>query len=285
MTEGELEGLACIVTGGGRGIGRFTAEALATRGARVAICARTASDLDEVADSIERQTGHRPAVFTVDVGDHVAVQRFVADAVAQLGTPTLVVNNAAMLGPVGPITEAALEHWLQTLTVNVGGVAAVSAAAAPLMTGGGAIVNLSGGGIGGPAMAPLLSAYTTAKAAVVALTEALAGEFASLGISVNAIAPGPVATRFMEPVLAAGERLGGLYETTLAQRRNSTPLDPFVELVCYLASPSGRWLTGRLLSARWDSIKELEARKGPIRDGNLLTLRRIDGVLFEELKS
>ena len=282
MTGESLVGVGCIITGGGRGIGRFTAEALAERGADLALCARTADELEETADAIERRTSRRPAIFCIDVADRPTVRRFVTEAAERIHPLGLVINNAAVLGPVGPIVEVDLDEWVRTLAVNVGGAAAITAAAAPLMPGGGAIVNLSGGGIGGPGMAPLLSAYTTAKAAVVALTEALAGEFAPLGITVNAVAPGAVKTRFMEPVIAAGERLGALYETTVAQRQASTPLAPFVELVCYLASPAGRWLTGRLLSARWDTVEDLEANRASIESGSLLRLRRIDGVLFEE---
>lgn len=285
MTAGNLQGVGCIVTGAGRGIGRFTAESLASRGARLAICARTDAELDEVADAIENRTTRRPAVFNVDVGDPIAVGRFAAEVPHEIGPPGLLVNNAAMLGPVGAITEADPDEWLRTMTVNVGGVAIMCAAVAPTMSGGGAVVNLSGGGIGGPGMAPFLSAYTTSKAAVVALTETLGRELAPIGVTVNAIAPGPVATRFMQPVLDAGERLGALFETTVAQRETSTPLDPFIDLICYLASEPGRWLTGRLLSARWDRIGDLEARKEAIAGSSLLTLRRIDDALYQEMPS
>ena len=280
-----LEGIGCIITGGGRGIGRFTAEALAARGAHLALCARTSAELEETASAIEKETGRRPAVFPLDVADLAAVRTFARRVSDEVGPPQLLVNNAAMLGPVGPLTEANLEEWSRTLSVNVTGVAAMCAAVAPLMTNGGAIVNLSGGGIGGPGMAPLLSAYTTSKAAVAALTETLAKEFVSLDVTVNAIAPGPVATRFMEPVIEAGAALGELYETTVIQRRATTPLDPFVELVCYLVSPAGRWLTGRLLSAKWDRIEDLEAKKAAVVGGSLLTLRRIDDTLYLESPS
>lgn len=282
MTSRQLDGIGCIVTGGGRGIGRYTAQALARRGARVAVCARTVSELEETADCIEKETGERPAVYQVDVGEPASIRQFATEVSERIGPPSLLVNNAARPGPIGPIVSADPDDWIRTLTVNIGGVALMSAAIVPLMSAGGAVVNLSGGGIGGPGMAPSMSAYVTSKAAVVALTETLAGEFAPHGVTVNAIAPGAVATRFMEPVLAAGPRLGALYDNTVAQREASTPLDPFVELICYLASPAGRWLTGRLLSARWDSVKALEGSKEAIQGSSLLTLRRIDDALYQE---
>jgi 3-oxoacyl-[acyl-carrier protein] reductase len=156
VTSRQLDGVSCIITGGGRGIGRFTAEALAARGARLALCARTDSELEETADGIEKHTGTRPTVFVVDVGDPDSIQRFAAEVSNRIGSPRLLVNNAARLGPVGPITAADPAAWVQTLTVNVGGVALMTAAVLPAMSAGSAIVNLSGGGIGGPGMASSL---------------------------------------------------------------------------------------------------------------------------------
>jgi NAD(P)-dependent dehydrogenase (short-subunit alcohol dehydrogenase family) len=281
-----IPGTVCIITGGGRGIGRFTAEALAAHGAHLAICARSSAELAEVADKIEASTGRRPLASTVDVTDWPSVRRFAAEVSTSLGPPTLLVNNAATLGPVGPIVDCDLDDWARTLSVNVAGVAAMSAVVAPTMTDGGAIVNLSGGGIGGPSMAPMVSAYTASKAAVVTLTEGLAIELAPRRISVNSVAPGPVATRFMETVLAAGPEVAGeLYDLTVDQRRAPASLEPFVDLVCYLASAEGRWLSGRLLSARWDRIETLEARRATVEGGSLLRLRRIDDELYGELRT
>lgn len=284
MRADDLRETVCIVTGGGRGIGRFTAESLARRGARVAICSRTEAELAETTAAIVQLGLEPPLSFALDVSDPTSAFEFAAAVRRSLGPPGLLVNNAAALGPVGRLTEVDLAAWYRTLAINVGGVAAMCAAVVPLMEGGGAIINLSGGGIGGPSMATLVSAYTASKAAVVTLTEGLATEFAPLGVTVNAVAPGPVATRFTEPVLAAGrERAGELYEITLAQREEPTSMDPFVELVCYLASSRARWLTGRVLSARWDGVEDLEARRDKIIAGSLYTLRRIDDTLYGEL--
>lgn len=285
MKEGTLEGVISIVTGGGRGIGRATAEGLASRGAIVAICARTASELDHTGQSIKKISGRAPLTESVDVRDHGALRGFVDRVVEELGPPELVVNNAAILGPVGALVGADLEDWHQALAVNVGGVAAMCAAVAPQMSKGGAIVNLSGAGVGGNGLAPFVSAYAASKAAVAVLTEVLADELSSAGITVNAVAPGPMATRFLEPVLAAGrDRAGSLYDSALAQRDTTASLEDFLALVCYLASPAGRWLTGRLLSARWDRVEDLARRKEAIPATNLYRLRRIDDALYREVE-
>lgn len=284
MTVDDLSGTVAIVTGAGRGIGKATALGLARRGAALALCSRTASELDTAVAEVEAIGGSAYAQV-VDVADQAATERFVAAVTSTVGRPRLLVNNAAVLGPVGRLGEFALEEWHRTLRVNVGSVVGMCAAVVPHMRGG-AIVNLSGGGIGGPAMAANVSAYTTSKAAIVAYTEALAAELADDGITVNAIAPGAVATTFMDPVLEAGpERAGKLYAVTVEQQQGHQPvsLDSFVDLIAYLAAERGRRLTGKLLSARWDSIDELEARREEIRDGSLYALRRIDGALYAEV--
>jgi len=171
---------------------------------------------------------------------------------------------------------------LAALMANVGSVAIVSRLMIPLMQRGGSIVNISGGGVGGSALQERVSAYTVSKAAVVVLTETLAHEVASQAIRVNAVAPGPVATRFTEPILAAGpERAGArTYESAVQQRAAPDHLEEFLRLVVWLASERSSWLTGRLLSARWDTIERLERLRSAITESSLLTLRRIDGELY-----
>jgi NAD(P)-dependent dehydrogenase (short-subunit alcohol dehydrogenase family) len=201
------------------------------------------------------------------------------------------VNNAAVLGPVGRIDTIDLDAWRQAIEVNVVGVANLCAVFAPQMAeiGRGSIVNVSGGGTGGPNVAGHISAYTAAKAAIVALTETLAKELTSSSIRVNAIAPGPLRTAFLNPVLEAGPEAAGpvLYEDS--KRRAGKDKDAaeisegFASLVRYLLSDESEWLTGKLVSARWESADSLRARKDRLLETSLLTLRRIDDTLFGQL--
>jgi NAD(P)-dependent dehydrogenase (short-subunit alcohol dehydrogenase family) len=221
---------------------------------------------------------------TVDVGDPEQVVAFAAAALDRLGPPAGVVNNAAVLGPVGALDPAQLERWAEALRIGVVGPAAVTAAFAPAMgaAGRGSVVNLSGGGIGGPATAPRLSAYLTAKAAVVQLTEVLARELAP--VRVNAIAPGAVATDFTREILDAGPEQAGdeLYRATVAQQEAGASLGAFLDLLDFVLDDESSWLTGRLLSARWDPPDSLRRRRAEIEASSLLQLRRIDGDRYRE---
>jgi NAD(P)-dependent dehydrogenase (short-subunit alcohol dehydrogenase family) len=153
----------------------------------------------------------------------------------------------------------------------------------------GSIINVSGGGAGGPDVPGHISAYTTAKAAVVALTETLAKELAPSNIRVNSIAPGRLPTGFLNAVLEAGPAVAGAALYQEAQGSSRAEDDVIVDneglaaMLRYLLSDESEWLTGKLVSARWETAGSLRARKDRLRETSLLTLRRIDDTLFRQL--
>jgi NAD(P)-dependent dehydrogenase (short-subunit alcohol dehydrogenase family) len=285
-------GRACVVSGAGRGLGRGIADLFARQGAALALCARGERELQTAADDLRRQHGVEILTAALDVRDAAAVRDFARATEREIGAAYGLVNNAAALGPVGRIDEVDLGDWKRAFEANVVGVANMCAAFAPQMAGagGGVILNLSGGGIGGPSVPDRVSAYTTAKAGVVMLTETLARELAPSAIRVNAIAPGSQPTGFLRPVLDAGPGAVGddLYRTAAAMADGPSGEvqdvdDRLAELVLFLLSEESSWLSGRLVSARWDSVERLRAVEKQLRDSSFLTLRRIDGELFRQV--
>jgi 3-oxoacyl-[acyl-carrier protein] reductase len=267
-------------------LGLATADALAAAGAKVALCARDGQAAVAAAETLATGYGVVAVGAAVDVADPGAVEDFAAMVDAHLGAPALVVNNAAVLGPVGPLIETDLSAWGHAIAIDVLGVAAVMAAFGRRMARerGGTIVNLSGGGIGGPGVAPRISAYTASKAAVAVLTETVAKELAPAGVRVNAIAPGAQPTGFTAEILRSGSARAGadLYEATVRNQVATTDLSAYLRLLLYVASPDASWLTGRLLSARWDTPERLAERRDELASGSLLQLRRIDDDLYAE---
>jgi 3-oxoacyl-[acyl-carrier protein] reductase len=272
-----LAGQVALVTGAGRGIGRAIALAFAAEGTAVVAVARTLSEVEETA-ALVRASGQRALAVAADVSNWQSVQEMVNHAVQEFGSIHVLVNNAGVQGPIGPLVEDDVERWTQTVQVNLIGAFLCCKAVLPIMMRQcwGRIINLSGGGATGPR--PNFSAYSASKAAVVRLTETLAEEVKSHNIQVNAIAPGAVNTRMLDEVLAAGEAAGG--EWAVAQQRKAqggTPAELAAELVLFLASDASGGLTGKLISAPHDDWRTWDAERiTELVDSPWYTLRRID---------
>ncbi len=190
-----LEGRVALVTGAGRGLGREIAIGLAQAGARIALVSRTQAELDEAADTIRRHGGDATAM-RADVGDPDSARAAVEDAASQLGQVGILINNAAVLAPLGP-TPSLDPHTIQTaLSVNVAAIVILSGAVIPgmLATGWGRIVNISSGIAAHPAAMIGGNLYAASKAALEASTINLAAELDGTGITVNAYRPGAVDT-------------------------------------------------------------------------------------------
>ncbi|MGY1806986.1 SDR family NAD(P)-dependent oxidoreductase [Blastococcus sp. SYSU D00669] len=235
-----LAGTVAVVTGAGRGIGRALALALAGAGARVVLAARSLDQLEVVAGEV-RSRGGTAAVVPTDVTSAAEVEALVERAVTEFGRLDVLVNNAGII-EFTPLLEISDDGWDAVLSTNLRSAFLGTRAAARVMReqGGGRIVNIASNfafrGISGYA------SYSAAKAGLVALTRTAAVELARYGITVNAVAPGYVATD-MNAVLRDDE-------TTLATVLKGVPLrrmgDPeeLGDLVVLLAGRGGGFITG-----------------------------------------
>jgi NAD(P)-dependent dehydrogenase (short-subunit alcohol dehydrogenase family) len=192
-----LSDQVALITGGGRGIGAATAEALAHKGADVIIASRTAAELAATVAQL-RTAGLSASSLVLDVADEAAVDAAFAGIVAERGRLDILVNNAAILLG-GPFAEMAMADWDRLLAVNLRGAVLCARQAFRLMRErGGAIVNVSSlGGVPGTEKFPGYAAYTVSKYALTGLTEALAAEGKEHHIRVNAVAPGAVDTAML----------------------------------------------------------------------------------------
>ncbi|MGD0524469.1 MAG: SDR family oxidoreductase [Polyangiaceae bacterium] len=286
MSGPSLAGRVAIVTGGSRGIGIAIARALGAEGARVAIASRTQRELDAARATLEGD-GVEVLARATDVARFTDVKALVDEVEARWGRVDALVNNAGVNGAIGRLDESDTAEWKLAFEVNVFGTMHACRAVLPGMRARrrGKIVNLAGGGVGGPGVAPRVSAYAASKAAVVQLTESLARELVDDGVQVNAIAPGAVVTEMTAAVVAAGPDKAGkeLYERTLKQRESGgEPPDLAAKLVVWLASDASGALTGKMLSAKWDKVEAIDAATA--NRSSLFALRRIDGALFDEVR-
>jgi 3-oxoacyl-[acyl-carrier protein] reductase len=190
-----LGGRVSLVTGGGRGIGQAIALELASSGARVAVLARSADELDRSVNLV-RERGAEALAFTADVSDPDQVAAALARIRERWGPVEVLVNNAAVVWPLGASATLDPHEWASAIAINVTAVARLSFAVLPAMLdqGWGRIVNISSGIAAHPAGMLRANAYATSKAALEAHTLNLAAELADTGVTVNVFRPGGVGT-------------------------------------------------------------------------------------------
>lgn len=245
---GGLEGTAVLVTGGGTGIGRACAAALAADGATVTICGRTESTLAQAAELIAAQAGCGGGVrhLVCDVTDEAQVAATVAAAAEPTGRLDGCVANAGGGGGFGPYNALDTEEFIRVLHLNVLGTMLCIKHATPYMVeaGGGSFIGMSS--IAGHQTHPYFGAYTAGKAGIEAMVLNAADEFGCSGVRFNAIRPGFIATEMMEAVPRDG--------ATYASYIENTPLadvgrpEDVAELARFLIGPESRWITGTCIN-------------------------------------
>ncbi|MFE4418766.1 SDR family oxidoreductase [Streptomyces sp. NPDC056817] len=242
-------GRRVVVTAGAAGIGLATAKAFAANGDRVHIC-----DIDEQA--MGRVTEANPGITTTgcDVSDRRSVEAFVAEAVHVLGGIDVLINNAGIAGPTGPVEEMDPDQWEAVLAVNLTGTFNVTRLSIPFLKKSDAGVILIMNSVGGRYGYPNRSPYATTKRGLIGLTETLAIELGDVGIRVNAIAPGAVAGERIQRVLqgradASGRSLADVTADALSIQslKRFTDPDDIAALALFLASDSAKSITGQTI--------------------------------------
>jgi len=244
-----LAGKRALITGGGTGIGRGTAELFAREGARVMVSGRRRAELEESVRLVEK-AGGAGALVQGDVARPEDAERMVRETVAAFGGIDVLVNNAGILVRNASVTSVAIEDWQRVLDVDLNGVFLVSRFALLRMVEagrGGAIVNVSSvaGILGDPKMAP----YNAAKGGVNLLTKNMALDYAGQRIRVNAVCPGRIATPMPKSRLEPGDD----WEEILARWGKNIPLgrvgqpEDIAQAVLFLASDEASWITGTTL--------------------------------------
>lgn len=266
-----LGGQVALVTGGGRGIGRAIAEGLGAAGAAVVVLARSQDELLETVDRIQRAGGRALAVVA-DVTERQAVQRAVEQTERELGPVDLLVNNAAVVTPIGPAWEVDPDEWWRAIEINLRGPFLCSQAVIPSMLARrrGRIVNIVA--VAAYRASPFTSSYGSSKAALVRFTDTLAAETREHGISVFALRPGTVQTTMQEH-LAASPHLQHLRAGHGPALPAHVPAERAAEAVVFLASGRADALTGRFIDIVRDDLVDLVERADQIVRDDLLALR------------
>jgi len=245
VTTPNTQAPVVLVTGALAGIGRSTAFPLAREGARLVVSGRNQEAGDALAAEL-RGLGADALFLRADVRNEGEVRSLVEQTVERFGRLDAAVNNAGTEGQPGPVVEQTADSYAATFDTNVLGVLLSMKHELRVMQaqGAGSIVNVSSayGKIG----AAGASVYVASKHAVEGLTKSAALEFATTGIRVNAVAPGPIQTDMMERFTGGGAGKAWLVEQVPAKRLGSA--DEVADLIVYVAIGKSGYITGQSLS-------------------------------------
>jgi gluconate 5-dehydrogenase len=245
----KLDGKVALVTGGGRGLGRFMAEGLAEAGADVAVCGRDTAALDAVVARLS-ELGSNALAIACDVSQEGQVLALAARMREHYGRCDVLVNNAGISG-VGPSEQFATQAWQDMLNVNLTGMFLCCRELGKLMIEqrSGSIINLSSenGQVG---FSFGMTAYATTKIGAIGLTRSLAAEWGKHGIRVNAILPGNMEEGMMEMIK---DREGGMFRAIGEPLLRLIPSGDFGSgddmkgAAVFLASDAARYVNGAQL--------------------------------------
>ena len=266
-----------VVTGGLGGIGRVVSTRLAGEGAKVVII-----DVINETDLTSPVRSGNVAFIQADVSTPGGAEDALSRVIEKYSSVDILVNAAGIQGPIGPFADADMDRWVSAIEVNLMGTVRCCRAILPHMIAKkrGKIINFAGGGAN--SSRPNFSAYAVSKAGVVRFTEVLADELTGMNIQVNAVAPGIINTRMITEILDAGkDKAGGDFDQVQSRmKKGFDSPEAVADLVCFFASGSSDWLTGKVVSAVWDPWREWMAAGTGALDGDMYTLRRIDGRNF-----
>jgi acyl-CoA synthetase (AMP-forming)/AMP-acid ligase II/NAD(P)-dependent dehydrogenase (short-subunit alcohol dehydrogenase family) len=273
-----LAGQVAMVTGASRGLGLVIAKAYAEAGAAVAFVARSAGPLAEAVDEVTAGGGTALAV-QADVDDRASMAAAVRQVTEQLGPVDVLVNNAGITGPMGPLWEVDADEWWESMRVNLRSVVTGVQLVVPSMIarGRGRVLNITTEA--GVFRWPLVTSYAVSKSAVIKLTENLAVELRGTGVSALSVHPGLLPIGLSEPALSHQEPETPAQASVFAWIRRSLEsgqgVDPqtSADFLLRLAAGDADGLSGRHVSVH-DDLDAMAARIDEVKQHDLYTLRR-----------
>jgi len=271
-----------LITGGSRGLGFEIAKKFLQEGAFIVVCSRDRKHLEEAFESLCKvdEYNKRVTLISADISKPEDVDKVINATISLHKEIHILVNNAGIYGPKGPIEDTDWSQWIKTLEINLFGSVLMSRAVIRYFKkqNFGKIIQLSGGGATNPM--PMISAYAVSKAAIVRFNETLAKEVEDYNIDINSIAPGPLNTQMLDEIISAGPGLVGeeFYSKSIEQKKSGgAGFGKATELALFLASSKSNGISSKLISALWDNWENWVDHSSELKNSDVYTLRRITG--------
>ncbi len=269
-----------LITGPSRGLGEVLARRFWAAGYSLCLIARSELGLNKIVSTLPQNKGQQVISFVCNLDDKAQIAELTVRIRENVSAIDVLINNAAIHGPMGHLSDNDFSLWQRTIQVDLLAPVFLCHSFIPWMqeTGGGSIINISGGGATGPR--PNFSAYATAKAGLVRFSETLAEETKFYGVRVNCIAPGAMKTALLGEILDSGAAATGEREFALANMvfaEGGASMENVADLALFLASDASKGITGKLISAVWDDWKHWPEHKDDLSSSDVYTLRRIVG--------
>lgn len=268
-----------VITGASWGLGKKITEKFWFAGADLALIARDRDALKKMVDELKPEIQEHQVIkfFVCDLTDLKTIPNLIENIKDKFGDPEILINNAGMQGPIGPLQENDWGEWQKCLNVILLAPVLLCRGFLPGMINKryGKIINISGGGA--TKSRPNFTSYATSKCGLVRFTETLAEEIKELGIYANCVAPGAMKSKMTSEIIGAGPRKAGENEYEIAMKllNDESNLNRAADMVLFLASDKSDGITGKLISAVWDPWIELPEHLEELRKSDVYTLRRI----------
>jgi 3-oxoacyl-[acyl-carrier protein] reductase len=269
-----------LITGASKGLGAEFVKAFWRQGWDILLVSRNEEELKSLVKSLPNKSNQKTFILPCDLSNQEDVTSLINNVNTNHHNLDGIINNAAIHGPIGPLINNDLKSWYGAMQVNFLSPVAICKGLIPLLanTGGGTIINISGGGATGPR--ENFTAYASSKVALVRFAETLSEEVKSIGINVNSIAPGAMKTALLKEVLGLGSNEVGNREVGIAEKvfkEGGASMDEVTKLALFLCQKSNRAITGKLISAQWDDWMEWANHIQDLEKSDVYTLRRITG--------
>lgn len=269
-----------LITGATRGLGLLIAKKFWNAGHDLVILSRSGPDLDQISSDfrVSCGVGQRVHPYLFDLKNINLIPELIEEIRDAAGMPDIVVNNAAVQGPIGPLQTNDWEEWQTCIEVCLLAPVKICQEVLPgmVINNYGRIINISGGGATGPR--PNFSSYATAKCGLVRFSETIAHEMSPYNITVNCVSPGAMKSELTRKILDAGINLVGQKEYEVARRLvedNPHTEIKAADLVFSLTTEPFSGITGKLLSAVWDPFNDIPKNFTKVTGTDVYTLRRI----------